>query len=82
MGWVKMMATLGGTAVGAMVGSELVMSEGMRINAKPRTKRKHQNCNQKHKPKEDRDGRKRISTEPLNYRSENHQSHVPNDVGP
>ena len=34
-GRAKMMATLGGTAVGAVVGSELVTSEGMQINAKP-----------------------------------------------
>ena len=77
-----MMVTLGGMVVGMMVGVELATSEGMRINAKPRTKQKHQNCDQKHKPKEDRDRRKRISTEPLNDRSENHQYHVPNDVRP
>ena len=82
MGQSVLTATLGGTAVGAVVGLELATSEWMRIDTEPRTKRKHQNHNQKHKPKEDRDGRKRISMEPLNDRSENHQSHVPNDVGP
>ena len=34
-GRTKMTAMLGGTAVGAVVGSELATSEGMRINAKP-----------------------------------------------
>ena len=78
MGHAKMMVKLGGMEVGLVVGAELVMSEWIRINAKPQTKWQNHNCDQKHNPKENWDQGKRMHKEPLDERSKNHHHIVPN----